>query len=114
MWKKRYSFRLTDLDKDVYDFIQTSKESDSETIRRLLKFAIKYLNGEIYKPKENKKLIDLTTKIDDIQQDINLIKQILNEGVVYKNRENAENNNGDELNLDKSIDSMLNAFGFDD
>ena len=45
-WKKRYSFRLTDDDKDIYDFIQSSKATESETIRKMLKFALRTINQE--------------------------------------------------------------------
>src|SRR5690625_5472549 len=62
-WKKRYSFRLTEDDKDVFDFIESSQESNSETIRKLLKFAILHINTEIKHRKENERSEEHTSEL---------------------------------------------------
>ena len=114
MWKKRYTFRLTEADKDVHDFIESSNETDSETIRKLLKFAIKQIEIELNQRKENELLMSIDEKIDDLQKEINFIKKSLNEGITLKNNQQIGDSDVDEDKLEKSMQSMLDAFGFSD
>ena len=114
MWKKRYTFRLTEADKDVHDFIESSNETDSETIRKLLKFAIKQIEIELNQRKENELLMSIDEKIDDLQKELTFIKKSLNEGIEIKNNQQIDDGDVDEDKLEKSMQSMLDAFGFSD
>src|SRR5690625_5129625 len=107
MWKKRYTFRLTEADKDVHDFIESSNKTDSETIRKLLKFAIKQIETEVKQRKENNLLLGIDKKIDNLQRDLTFIKKSLNEGITIKNNQQKDDSDVDEDKLEKSMKSML-------
>src|SRR5690625_98849 len=106
-WKKRYSFRLTEDDKDVYDFIETSKESNSETIRKLLKFAILHINTEIKHRKENELLYEIIERLDGIESKQIDVYDMLNSDVSVT-EETSDDGKEDEVSdsVEKSMDSM--------
>lgn len=120
-WKKRYSFRLTEDDKDIYDFIERSKESNSETIRKLLKFAIAQLHIEKKKREEEKFNAAILQKIEELtrqQKQHHLeIMDKLNNGIIV-NDSNSNNDDEEQEKVNKSVEnsffSMLESFGMDD
>lgn len=113
-WKKRYSFRLTKDDKEVYDFIESSQESNSETIRKLLKFAILYIDTEMKHRKENELLYEIIERLNGIESKQVDVYNMLKSGVSVT-KEISDDDKEDEVNdsIEKSMDSMLGAFGLD-
>lgn len=116
--KKRYQFRLTADDKDIFDFVSKSKGTESETIRKLLKFAV----SEIEKERENRKHIDLLQNIISELHDIKIKQQDnhskvmdrLDLGIVIENEKQDQlKNTEDEVtrSVENSIDSMIDSFG---
>lgn len=113
-WKKRYSFRLTKDDKEVYDFLESSQESNSETIRKLLKFAILHINTEIKHRKENELLYEIIERLNGIESKQVDVYNMLKSGISVT-KETSYDAKEDEVNdsIEKSMDSMLGAFGLD-
>src|SRR5690625_1871360 len=113
-WKKRYSFRLTEDDKDIYDFIESSKESNSETIRKLLRFAILHINTEMKHRKENELLYEIMERLEGIESKQVDVYNMLKSGASLTEEVSGDDKK-DEMNdsIEKSMDSMLNAFGLD-
>lgn len=114
-WKKRYSFRLTEDDKDIYDFIESSKESNSETIRKLLKFAILHINTEMKHRKENELLYEIIERLNGIESKQVDVYNMLKSGI-FVTEETSDDDKEDEVNdsIEKSMDSMLDVFGCGD
>lgn len=112
-WKKRYSFRLTEDDKDVYDFIESSKESNSETIRKLLKFAILHINTEIKHRKENELLYEIIERLDGIESKQAVVYDILRSGDFFTKKISTDDKEETTNSIEKSMDLMLDAFGLD-
>lgn len=111
-WKKRYSFRLIEGDKEVYEFIESSQESNSETIRKLLKFAILHINTEIKHRKENELLYEIIERLNGIESKQVDVYNMLKSGI-FVTEETSDDDKEDEVNnsIEKSINSMLGAFG---
>lgn len=116
---KRYTFRVTEKDEDIYNFIESSKQTSSETIRQLLKFAL----AQIKKEKEKQKIIQQHEQIlnelkqlrEQQNQGFQEIMNKLNSGLIVASHE-VENNEEKELvekSMENSIDSMLSSFGLD-
>ncbi|MEN1969701.1 hypothetical protein WMZ97_16685 [Lentibacillus sp. N15] len=118
-WKKRYSFRLTNGDKDICDFIQSSKETESETIRRLLKFALAQMEKEKRSQQENKLIYNILSELQGIKEQQTKNHQSLVEkidkGMVIKDKkgEDEEQKKIDQ-SIENSIDSVLDMFGMTD
>lgn len=120
-FKKRFSFRLTDQDKDIHDFVVSSKKSESETIRELLRFALDQI--EVEKKRQAKQTLhnEIMNELKDIKayqyQKLNEIVDKLDKGT-YVNGANEETLDQEQANVSKSVDNsidlMLNSFGFHD
>lgn len=116
-WKKRYTFRLTDEDKAIHDFIEKSKETNSETIRRLLKFALMQIELEKKKQVENKlfaKVLDEIQSLKEQQEKNHLdVMERINSGVEIKqdNEKKSVEQNKVDKSIENSMNSMLESFG---
>lgn len=118
---KKYSFRLTNNDKEIYQFLESSKKTNSETIRELLRFAISKLKQMEREQKRNNiylKLQNELVQIKELQEKhhAELIEK-LNKGIIVSgSEEESESECGNEVSesIENSIDSMLHMFGMDD
>lgn len=122
---KKYSFRLTSEDQDIYEFIELYKEKNidySETIRKLLKYAIVQINKE--KEREQKE-----NQYQEIKKELSLLKKqqeiyfnkifdkldnsVLIQGEISNDEINKEKEKV-EKSIENSIDFMINSFGMFD
>lgn len=119
-WKKRYSFRLTDDDKDIYDFIQSSKATESETIRKMLKFALRTINQEKAREQSQQEYKTIKRELELIREQQNKgfqeVLDRLNNGVILKDEEHSDDNERERVakSVENSIDSMLDSFGLNE
>jgi RNA polymerase-interacting CarD/CdnL/TRCF family regulator len=119
--KKRYSFRLSYNDQDIYDFIESSNINESETIRNLLRLAIQVIEKDKDKKEETKAYEKIKDELEKIkrQQDkaFQDILDKLNNGFVVKDAEHTDENDDKENkgrasdSLENSIESLLDSFG---
>lgn len=116
-WEKRYSFRLQEEDKEIYNLLQQVPDNKrSETIRQMLRFAyrtmsdgkkthqdIQSLLAEIKSLKESQELQhqELLKKIED---GIAIRSEKVNEFVDNKITKQA---------IDDSASAMLSSFGIE-
>lgn len=118
---KKYSFRLTNNDTEVYQFLESSKKTNSETIRELLRFAISKLKQMEREQKRNNIYLELQNELVQIKElqekhHTELIEK-LNKGIIVSgSEEESESECGNEVSesIENSIDSMLHMFGMDD
>lgn len=122
-FKKRYSFRLSEEDREIYEFLETSKETNSETIRKLLKFALNQINQEKEKKRKQQEYVDLKNELKLIKEQQNEgfqeILDRLNNGIIVQNENQLDDIEDEEKakvekSLENSIDSMLDSFGMFD
>lgn len=116
---KRYTFRVTEKDEDIYNFIESSKQTSSETIRQLLKFALAQIKKEKEKQKISQQYEQILNELKQLREQQNQgfqeIMNKLNSGLIAASHE-AENSEEKELvekSMENSIDSMLSSFGLD-
>lgn len=112
---KRYTFRLTDDDIEVYHYLESSNKPTSETIRELLRFAIsmrKIGDKDAYFELKNE-LIQMKEILENLQ--LNLINKT-NTEITVSDPTNLNNNNSvnEILSIENSIDSMFDVFGIED
>ncbi|OZU89027.1 hypothetical protein CIL03_08395 [Virgibacillus indicus] len=108
-WKKRYSFRLTENDLELYNYLeQLPNNKRSETIRSLLKLAYKQIHdGDIQQ--FHKSLLNELATIKEMQ--LNVLEKI-EKGIVLDKRENGDRE--DEISeraVADTADAFLASFG---
>lgn len=114
-WNKRYSFRLTNGDREIYDFLeQVPNNKRSEVIRKMLKIAYRTMNeGKNYDEKINKLYTELQIIKDLQQKNHEEMMSKLKSGIsVGENKERNEDEIS-EKTISDSANEMLSAFGIE-
>lgn len=119
-WKRSFAFRLKDGDEMISHFITSSKKTESDTIRELLRFAI----NEIHRVRKERLLAENLNRLESklvelmrIQQEnhqevMELLKNYqMTSDIGYKEGKQEENANN---SMDSSIDSVIDIFNADD
>lgn len=117
-WKKRYSFRLTEIDKDIYEYIQNSNESESETIRKLLQYALIQIEKEkrLEKGINERILLELKNLREEQHKNHQILVERIKRGTIISPTHNSEIDvEKEKVNnvVKNSADSLLNSFGMD-
>ena len=114
-WEKRFSFRLQEEDKEIYNLLQQVPDNKrSETIRQMLRFAYRtMLDGK----KTEQDIQALLAEIKSLKENQELkhqelLKKIEN-GVAIKNEKinESDDNKMNEQAIDDSASAMLSSFG---
>lgn len=114
-WEKRFSFRLQEEDKEIYNlFLQVPDNKRSETIRQMLRFAYRTMSDG---KKTQQDIQGLVAEIRSLKENQELkhqelLKKIGN-GVAIRNEE-INKSNDDKMNeqaIDDSASAMLSSFG---
>ncbi|QKY69433.1 hypothetical protein [Lentibacillus sp. CBA3610] len=118
-WKKRYSFRLTDHDTAIHEFLeQLPSNKRSEAIRYLLEVAVNYLKAEDHRQHELQQIMQALNDIKAVQTDqYDLLRQGVQEGLAYPTeRQEAKRTNGEMSNqaVADTANAFLASFGISD
>ena len=114
-WEKRYSFRLQEEDKEIYNLLQQVPDNKrSETIRQMLRFASRtMLDGK----KTQQDIQTLSAEIKSLKESQELQHQELlmkiGNAVAIKNEvvNKPDDNKMNEQAIDDSASAMLSSFG---
>lgn len=114
-WEKRFSFRLQEEDKEIYNLLlQVPDNKRSETIRQMLRFAFRtMLDGK----KTEQDIQALLAEIKSLKENQELQHQELlmkiENGVAIKNEKinESDENKMNEQAIDDSASAMLSSFG---
>lgn len=117
-WKRNFAFRLKEDDEIISRFICSSKKSESDTIRELLRFAINEINrvrdkrilAENFRQLESK----LTELIQTQEKNHHEIMEFLkNNRIISDNEQNESNKDNTNSSMENSIDSVIDMFNAD-
>lgn len=117
-WKRNFAFRLKENDEIISRFICSSKKSESDTIRELLRFAINEINRvrderilvENFRQLESK----LTELIQTQEKNHHEIMEFLkNNRIISDNEQNESNKDNTNSSMENSIDSVIDMFNAD-
>lgn len=117
-WKRNFAFRLKEDDEIISRFICSSKKSESDTIRELLRFAINEINRvrderilvENFRQLESK----LTELIQTQEKNHHEIMEFLkNNRIISDNEQNESNKDNTNSSMENSIDSVIDMFNAD-
>lgn len=117
-WKRNFAFRLKENDEIISRFICSSKKSESDTIRELLRFAINEINRvrderilvENFRQLESK----LTELIQTQEKNHREIMEFLkNNRIISDNEQNESNKDNTNSSMENSIDSVIDMFNAD-
>src|SRR5690625_2639571 len=90
---KRYTFRLTDDDIEVYHYLESSNKPTSETIRELLRFAI-----SMHKQTDKDGCFELKNELVEIKEILEKLQvDLINKsdaGITVSDPDKLSNNNG--------------------
>lgn len=117
-WEKRYSFRLQEDDEEIYNLLARVPDNKrSETIRQMLRFAVRTLSGEQKSNEENRRLLKEVQLLreDLMKQHLELLTKIessLSAGNVQVDDKN-EDSTITEQAIDDSASAMLSSFGIE-
>lgn len=117
-WEKRYSFRLQEEDEEIYNLLARVPDNKrSETIRQMLRVAVRTISGEQKSIKENRRLLKEVQLLreDLVKQHLELLTKIessLSAENVQANDTN-ENSTITEQAIDDSASAMLSSFGIE-
>lgn len=114
-WEKRFSFRLQEEDKKIYDLLlQVPENKRSETIRQMLRFSFRtMLDGK----KTQQDIQALLAEIKSLKEKQELQHQELlmkiGNGVAIRNEviNESDDNKMNEQAIDDSASAMLSSFG---
>lgn len=117
-WERRYSFRLTNGDEELNEFLTNMPNNKrSEVIRNLLRYAYRHLMKEQH---ELKQLHELKAEIEKLNSLVDEhYKQILKkleDGVIMKGSSTVEENKEDVVSDDAVAETamgILSAFNID-
>lgn len=119
-WEKRYSFRLTDGDEELNEFLsKVPNNKRSEVIRTLLRYAFRNLMKE---QKEQKQLQELKLQIEQlskiIEENHQQVMKKLESGIVMKNTSSSDQKEKEEEKIpDNSVQdtamAIFQTFGAD-
>lgn len=108
-WKKRYSFRLTEKDLDLYYFLeQLPNNKRSETIRRLLNMAYRHFQEEKEQNRFQKDILNEITTIKELQQNLLVM---LEKGIININKDKASADVITDDAIESTAHSFLSSFG---
>lgn len=117
-WKRNFAFRLKENDEIISRFICSSKKSESDTIRELLRFAI----NEINRVRDERILVEnfrqlesrLTELIQTQEKNHHEIMEFLkNNRIISDNEQNESNKDNTNSSMENSIDSVIDMFNAD-
>ncbi|MCM3711019.1 hypothetical protein [Sporosarcina luteola] len=117
-WEKRYSFRLQEEDEEIYNLLARVPDNKrSETIRQMLRFAVRTLSEKQKSNEENRRLLKEVQLLreDLMKQHLELLTKI--EGSQSFGNVQADDTNEDstitEQAIDDSASAMLSSFGIE-
>ncbi|WP_262173270.1 hypothetical protein [Saccharococcus sp. Marseille-Q5394] len=117
-WEKRYSFRLQEEDEEIYNLLARVPDNKrSETIRQMLRLAVRTLSGHQKSNEENRRLLKEVQLLreDLVKQHLELLTKIessLSAGNVRTDDTN-EVSTITEQAIDDSASAMLSSFGIE-
>ncbi|MFC2947570.1 hypothetical protein [Virgibacillus sediminis] len=108
-WKKRYSFRLTDKDEAIYEFLEGLPDNKrSEAIRFLLRMAVKYLHVEQNQQGEFEQVM---RELRKIQEQMESHQEIIHQWKEKSNHTSEVATDKEEEDMsDRAIADTANAF----
>ncbi|WP_252502716.1 hypothetical protein [Sporosarcina sp. Marseille-Q4943] len=117
-WEKRYSFRLQEEDEEIYNLLARVPDNKrSETIRQMLRFAVRTLSENQKSNNENRRLLKEVQLLreDLMKQHLELLTKI--ESSLSAGNVQADDTNEDstitEQAIDDSASAMLSSFGIE-
>lgn len=117
-WEKRYSFRLQEEDEEIYNLLARVPDNKrSETIRQMLRFAVRTLSENQISNEENRRLLKEVQLLreDLVKQHLELLTKI--ESSLSAGNVRADDTNEDstitEQAIDDSASAMLSSFGIE-
>ncbi|MCM3638275.1 hypothetical protein M3152_11110 [Sporosarcina luteola] len=117
-WEKRYSFRLQEEDEEIYNLLARVPDNKrSETIRQMLRFAVRTLSANQKSNEENRQLLKEVQLLreDLMKQHLELLTKI--ESSLSAGNVQAVDTNEDstitEQAIDDSASAMLSSFGIE-
>ncbi|WP_067729904.1 hypothetical protein [Oceanobacillus damuensis] len=112
-WKRRYSFRLTEDDIEINDFMeQIPARKRSETIRKMLTIAYRHMQAEMAEQRDLQKVMAELTEMKEMQQQV---MEMLERGVSPTSNKFPQEQEG-AVSKDAVFDtaqSFLSSFGID-
>jgi hypothetical protein len=119
-WEKRYSFRLQEEDEEIYNLLARVPDNKrSETIRQMLRFAVRTLSGDQKSNEENRRLLKEVQLLreDLVKQHFELLTKIesslATRNVQADDTNEFEDSTITEQAIDDSASAMLSSFGIE-
>ncbi len=117
-WQKRYSFRLTEDEKEMFEFLEGVPSSRrSETIRKMLKYAYRHMNGEQEKQKEFRNLFAEIESLKMVQKEQHEeLLEKLSQGISVVDVQNVVKEKEKDITekaISNSANALLSSFGVD-